>query len=90
MSNQLERFIDAARLVLKEQGYFVDNLWHVNDIIFLCEQLGVSAVTREEAMTVFDIANTQFDGEFGLNWPQLERALLRYLQEQQSVKKLCV
>lgn len=81
MNIQSTRFVDAARAILKASGYFVDNLWHVNDIHFLCQQRGLPSLPYEEAMKVFDIANTQFDGEYGISWPQLEQALQTYLEQ---------
>lgn len=86
---QSERIIGAARDLLKAYGYFVDNLWHVDDIYFLCEQGGYERISQEEAMSVFDRANAQFDGEYGINWPQLERALASLKQEQLAGNERC-
>lgn len=74
-----ERVVTLARTVLREHGYFVDNLWHISDIHFLCEQQNLPPLRDAEAMEVFTIANAAFDGEHGMSWPQLERALARYL-----------
>lgn len=79
---------EIARSILKSQGYFVDKLWHCNDIYFLCEQIGVPAITQAEAETVFAIANEQFDGEYGINWPQLEKALNTYLQRKEMLQQI--
>lgn len=89
MDIQSERLISAARDVLKASGYFVDNLWHVNDINFLCEQQGLPRLSVEEAQSVFDIANAQFDGEFGINWPQLEKALATYVERKETMRQMC-
>lgn len=89
MDTQSERIIEAARDILKAHGYFVDNLWHIQDINFLCEQNKFETLSQEEAMTVFDIANAQFDGEFGICWPQLEKALTTYMQQRDTVRGLC-
>lgn len=90
MEKQSTRIISAAREILKSYGYFVDNLWHINDIGFLCEQRGLPRLPPEEAYTVFDIANAQFDGEHGINWPQLEQALTLYLEQRQALSELCL
>lgn len=74
------KVIETARELLKAYGYFVDNLWHVDDIHFICEQKNLPVITNNEAMEVFIIANEQFDGEIGLCWPQLEKALDSYLR----------
>ncbi|MBV8938919.1 MAG: hypothetical protein JO089_03665 [Alphaproteobacteria bacterium] len=84
MDKKSSRIVDAAREILKTCGYFVDNLWHINDIQFLCEQSGFRRLTAEEAMTVFEIANVNFDGEYGICWPQLEVALRQYMADQES------
>lgn len=77
---QSTKVVKMAQELLKSEGYFVDNLWHVNDIHFICEQQGLPPISNEEAQEVFGIANGQFDGEVGLSWPQLEKALRAYLQ----------
>ncbi len=88
MDTQSTRIISAARDVLKTYGYFVDNLWHADDINFLCEQNGYPKLGAEEAMAVFEIANEQFDGEYGISWPQLEKALQTWLQRQEMLKEM--
>lgn len=67
--------IEFARELLKEHGYFVDNLWHIDDIHFICQQNNLPILTNKEAMEVFVIANEQFEGQTGLCWPQLEMAV---------------
>ena len=83
------KIIEATRELLKAFGYFVDNLWHIDDVHFICEQQGFSRISDEEAMKVFHIANLQFDGETGISWPQLERALRTYLQRKIAKTLLC-
>jgi len=80
METQTTRIIEASRELLKAAGYFVENLWHVEDVHFICEQQELPKVSDEEAMEVFAIANKQFDGETGISWPQLEAALRMFLQ----------
>jgi hypothetical protein len=72
--------VEFARELLKAHGYFVDNLWHVDDIHFICEQNSLPNLTHKEAMEVFTIANEQFDGQTGLCWPQLESAVNSYFR----------
>jgi len=73
--------IEAAKDLLKEFGYFVDSLWHVKDVHFICEQHGLQKISDEEAMQVFMIAKEQFDGEVGISWPQLDQAVRTYVQK---------
>lgn len=72
--------VEFARELLKEYGYFVDNLWHVDDIHFICEQNNLPNLTNAEAMEVFVIANEQFEGQTGLCWPQMESAVNAYFR----------
>ncbi|NBX02954.1 MAG: hypothetical protein EBR02_02585 [Alphaproteobacteria bacterium] len=76
------KIIEAATELLSSFGYYVGNLWHVDDIHFICEQNQYPKLSDIEAKSVFAIANEQFDGEAGLSWPQLEKALLCYYQRE--------
>ena len=80
MNSKDNKVIEIAVELLKAHGYFVDNLWHVDDIHFICDQKNLPNITNNEAMEVFVIANEQFEGETGLGWPQLENALNCYLR----------
>ncbi len=80
------KIIEAARQLLKEYGYFMDELWHVDDVNFICEQRNLKKLSKEEAMKVFEVAKEQFDGEYGISWPQLEKALRIYLQREKTMK----
>lgn len=88
MNSYSTRMIEAARGLLKSCGYFVDNLWHIDDVHFICEQLELPAIDDDEAMEVFTIANYHFDGETGICWPQLEKALRLYLQRKAALKMM--
>lgn len=89
MNSTTARMTEAARELLKSLGYFVENLWHVDDVHFICEQSELPRLADEEAMEVFAIANEQFDGETGLSWPQLEKALNIYLHRKAMLKSMC-
>lgn len=89
MSPQSTKIIEAARELLRSNGYFVDNLWHVEDVHFICEQNNLPHLTDEEAMEVFMIANEQFDGETGMSWPKLEKALKTFLHRKTILSTLC-
>ncbi len=66
---------DMARAFLKSQGYFVDILWHRNDIHTLCEQEGWPPLSERECDEVFKRCAADFDGENGLTWPMLIKAI---------------
>lgn len=81
--------IEAAHELLRTAGYFVDNLWHIRDVQLICEQLDLDRLEPEEAMEVFHIAYQQFDGERGVSWPQLEKALRTYLHRKLVLSAMC-
>ncbi|MCE2926230.1 MAG: hypothetical protein LW823_01090 [Rickettsiales bacterium] len=83
------KIVEAARGLLKANGYYVDKLWHVQDVRFICEQYHLPELTDEEAMEVFVIAGDQFDGEAGLSWPQLEKALFTFMRRKATIQQLC-
>jgi len=89
MDYKTNKIIEAARELLKSFGYFVDNLWHVEDIHFICEQNNIARIGDEEAMEVFSIAKEQFDGENGLSWPAIEKALRIYLHRREVLNTMC-
>lgn len=87
MDDQTNKIINAARELLRMYGYHMDHLWHVDDVHFLCEQHGYSKLSDAEAMDVFAVADQQFDGEYGISWPRLEKALVTYLKREELLKK---
>ena len=89
MKSSQEKMVKAARELLKTLGFFVDNLWHVEDVYFICEQNNLPKLSHQDAMEVFQIAKDQFDGEAGLSWPQLEKALNTYLLRKALLNGLC-
>jgi hypothetical protein len=89
MNHQTIKITEAAREILKVHGYCVDHLWHIEDIHFICEQNNIPMVSDEEAMMIFGIAGEQFDGEAGLCWPQLEKALFTFLHRKAMLSGLC-
>ena len=88
-SSHKTKIVEAAREILKFHGYFMDNLWHVDDVHFICEQQSLPKLSNSEAMAVFELANEHFDGEAGISWPQLEKALRAYLERREMVTLLC-
>lgn len=53
MENSREIAIANAKLVLKQAGYFVDNLWHVDDI-----KLRYNCDDNDQAQDILDSALT--------------------------------
>jgi len=89
MQPKATKVIEATRELLRTFGYFTDNLWHIDDIHFICEQKDLPKIDDEEAMEIFAIANQQFDGETGISWPQLEKAINTYLQRKALLRSMC-
>jgi len=89
MKTENINLIEAARAVLQSAGYFVDHLWHINDVHFICEQLDMEKLGEGEAAQIFAIASEQFDGETGISWPQLERAIHMFQHRKKAIKQLC-
>lgn len=85
MNGRDVKVVETARELLKAHGFFVDNLWHIDDINFICEQKNLPILTNKEAMEVFVIANEQFEGETGLCWPQLENAVNCYFRRKSLI-----
>lgn len=88
MNSHTTKIVVAAKGLLKACGYFVDNLWHVDDVHFICEQMEIPAINDDEAMEVFVIANQQFEGETGISWPKLEEALKQFLARKHAINAL--
>ena len=88
MDHKATKVVEAARELLKSFGYFVDGLWHVDDVHFICEQNNIACIGDDEAMEVFAIAKEQFDGEHGLSWPQIEKALHVFVQRKLALSDL--
>lgn len=84
------KIVEAAKEILKFHGYFIDNLWHVDDIHFICEQHDLLRLTNSEAMAVFELANESFDGETGISWPQLEKAVRNYHDRRETLARMCL
>ena len=75
MENNADKYlaIENARKVLKENGYFVDNLWHVDDVKskFKCDDdvaQGIldEALTNEATMEQIWFSIGEFGGTEGL------------------------
>jgi hypothetical protein len=75
MENNADKYlaIENARKVLKENGYFVDNLWHVDDVKskFKCDDdvaQGIldEALTNEATMEQIWFSIGEFGGMEGL------------------------
>ena len=81
MGSHSTKVIEVAKELLRQFGYFVDNLWHVDDVHFICEQHELPKISDAEAMEVFAIAKEQFDGEVGISWAGLDKAVRVYLQQ---------
>ena len=69
MEKEMEKEIEKAREVLREAGYYVDNLWHIDDVRTLFEN-----VTDEQAQEILD-ASFQNEATFDQIWMAIECAI---------------
>ena len=63
----MEKEIEKAREVLREAGYYVDNLWHIDDVRTLFEN-----VTDEQAQEILD-KSFQNEATFDQIWFAIEQ-----------------
>lgn len=89
MTTQAQMLVEAAKEVLRQAGYYVDTLWHSDDIRFICEQLELPSLAPHEIQEVFAIVHAQFDGDSGLSWPQLERAVQSFFLQKRTLQAMC-
>lgn len=78
MREQTKQIVETSKELLKLYGYFIDRLWHIEDVHLVCEQKNLPKLSDNEAMEVFYVANDQF-GEVGFGWLQLEVAVNYYI-----------
>ncbi len=88
MNEKNDKLVEVAKDILRTHGYFVDNLWHINDVHFICEQNNIAKLSDKEAMEVFAVANDQFDGEHGFSWPRIEKAVFAFLNRKTAIAAL--
>jgi hypothetical protein len=74
MEQSREVAIANARLVLKQAGYFVDNLWHVNDVKdkFECDDDTAQKILKQ-ALTHPYIVERIFDVIQDESWNQVSQ-----------------
>lgn len=65
----MEDEIKKAREVLREAGYYVDNLWHIDDVKGLFKN-----VTDEEAYNILDSALTN-EATYSQIWMAIDFAI---------------
>lgn len=88
MENINLRFVETAKQVLQDYGYFIQHLWHIDDVHFLCEQKNWPTLTHEEAKSVFLIFSELYDGELGMTWNKLEQATQVYLAQSGRIAQM--
>lgn len=64
-----ELTVEKAKAFLKQNGYFVDNLWSVNDVLIEWE------CTEEQAHTILKIALTNAS-TYNQVWDSIEEAAI--------------
>jgi len=82
------KIITTAMGLLRQFGYFVDQLWHVNDVHLICEQKNLPKISDAEAMEVFAIMGDNFDGDSGISWSALDKALHTYIERKKLISTM--
>lgn len=73
--------VPAMREYLRQQGYFVQNLWTDEDIIGQGENNGYE-ISKEQAVEIMDDMGRTFDACNGINWDSIDFAIEEYFKNQ--------
>lgn len=66
---------------LRKQGYFVQNLWQVDDVHSICKQENYPKLSDKEIIEFFDFVGNKFDPEIGITWMILRDYLEMFVNE---------
>ena len=72
--------IEKAKEVLRDAGYFIENLWHKNDIDDICIQNDISELSHKEIKEFWEYYNKNFNAEIGMNLESLEVSLIEFIE----------
>lgn len=67
--------VDEARNLLKQKGFFTENLWCVDDVQHYAEEHFNLTLSNEQAMQVFEHIGNTHDAEIGVNWEVIYEAI---------------
>ena len=80
---RLGNYISALAIkILEYQGYFTAELWSGKDIALLCEQEGFPLPSNRQCQEIFARLQHNYDGDMGISWPVLRRAVHEYFTGQ--------
>ena len=88
MRDQMTKLAGLSKDFLRSHGYFTENMWHIEDVHFLCSEKNYPFLSDAEAMQVFYFASSNFEGEYGLNWKKLAMALDSYMERKNLLTNL--
>ena len=60
---------------LIKRGYFLQNTWHIEDVIGTALNQLHLELSKEEAIEVFEYMGNNFDAEIGVNWESIQVAI---------------
>jgi hypothetical protein len=72
--------VEQAKETLKENGYFVDNMWQRDDVICQAGNMDIE-LTDEQIDSVMSILSKHFDAGIGINWDSIESAIEVVIKE---------
>lgn len=70
-----------CRELLKEEGFFVENLWCSGDIIGTGENMG-QEISEEQALEIMGLMGRRFDATIGINWDFIEVIIEEFFNNQ--------
>lgn len=73
--------IEKAKEVLRDAGYFVQNLWSDEDVNQVLRDSDRKEFTKDEAIAFFDYVGDNHDATVGMSWETIDYMLDNYLSE---------
>lgn len=71
---------ESSRAYLRNKGYFVQNLWHIDDVKEICKQNYLPILTDKQAIEFFDYVGDDFNAEVGVSWETLYVYLEQFVE----------
>lgn len=79
MKKPTAKQIKAAKELLRNAGYFTQNLWSDEDVNQVLRDRGDKELTPEECIGFFDFVGNNHDANIGMNWETLGYMLDQFI-----------
>jgi len=81
LNNILDKNLTSdCREFLKNEGYFVENLWTTTDIIGTGENMDIE-ITEEQAKEIMELMGRRHDATIGVNWDFIEAMIEEFFNK---------